>query len=714
MYNMFIMKNSNNNIKVIKRNDKVVNFDRNKIKAAIKKASLTIYSDKKAEEISLIITKIIVNKISNLKKNKIINIELIQDEIEKALMNGGYDKIAKNYILYRENRKELRNTKYYLGIEDDLKLSINSLNVLKSRYLKRDENKNIIETPKELFQRVAGHIVKAEENYKSKYSKSQIEETFFNLMKNLDFLPNSPTLMNAKTKIGQLSACFVLPVNDSIEEIFDTLKYMAIIHKTGGGTGFNFSRLRPKDDLVNTTKGNASGPLSFMEIFDKATEVIVQGGRRRGANMGIIRCDHPDIIDFVEAKINNNKFSNFNLSVGITEKFMNAVLKNDNFDLINPKTNKKQITIKAKELFDIIASSAWHIGDPGLIFLDEINKNNPTPDLGNIEATNPCGELPLLPYESCNLGSINLSNMVYDNEINWDKLKNTINWGIRFLDNIIDVNNFPIKQIEKITKGNRKIGLGVMGFADMLIKCNIPYDSQKAVSLAETLMSFIKKESINTSLELAEERGVFPNYEKSIYKKKNLKLRNATVNTIAPTGTISIIAGCSSGIEPLFGVCYLRNIMSGTKMIELNPMFKDLLIKKNIYNKALITKIFQSGSLQNIKELTKEIKKLFVTSFDIPPKNHLLIQAAFQKHTDNSVSKTINLPKNAIIDQVKEIYLTAYKFKCKGITVYRYGSKEDQVLKFNYKGDKLSSKMDESILVDQEFAGGCLYDKCSL
>ncbi|MFA5142648.1 MAG: adenosylcobalamin-dependent ribonucleoside-diphosphate reductase [Candidatus Omnitrophota bacterium] len=577
---------------------------------------------------------------------------------------------------------------------DDLKLSLNSMEVLKKRYLLKDDNQNIVETPDELFRRVAGNIAKGEKNFKRGNDAAGVEESFYGMMKDLEFMPNSPTLMNAGTSLGQLSACFVLPVGDSIGDIFTSLGNMAKIHQTGGGTGFDFSHLRPKDDLVSTTKGGASGPVSFMRIFDTATGVILQGGRRRGANMGILRCDHPDIIEFIEAKLDKGAFSNFNLSVGITGKFMRAVRTGDDFDLINPRTKRKARKISARVVFNLIALAAWRTGDPGLIFLDAINAKNPTPGIGAIEATNPCGELPLLPYESCNLASINLSKMVRGGNVDWKKIRSCVRLGIRFLDDVIEVNKFPLTQIRNITFDNRKIGLGVMGFADMLIKLGIPYNSAKAVSFAGGLMRFVRAASVAASVDLARERGVFPNYKRSIYAKRGLRLRNATVNTIAPTGTVSIIAECSSGIEPIFAISFIRNILSGAKLFETNPIFKEM----------------AKGGLRKTKEVPAAFKKIFITAFDVAPETHLHIQDAFQKHTDNSVSKTINLPQGATVEDVKNIYLTAYKLRLKGITVYRYGSKEGQVLSFNYGArHKLAAG---SVVAGSEYSGGCVAGIC--
>ena len=700
--------------RVKKRDGSVVKFDKKKIQQAIYKAALEVSRDsQEAARVSQKITDIVIRDILTAYKNKICDIESVQDIIERALMSEGYNHIAKSYILYRAERKEIRTAKTILGVKDDLKLPINSIEVLKKRYFLKDDNRNIIETPSELFRRVASCVAKAENNFKSKFNCEDVEEKFYQMMRCLEFMPNSPTLMNAGTSLGQLSACFVVPVEDSMEGIFKALKNMARIHQTGGGTGFSFSSLRPKGDLIASTKGEASGPVSFMSIFDKATGVIVQGGRRRGANMGVLRCDHPDIVEFVEAKIDKKRFVNFNTSIGITDKFMRAVKENKEFDLINPRTEKRVRRVKARGIFDLIADAAWHTGDPGLIFLDEINRKNPTPAIGQIQATNPCGELPLLPFESCNLASVNLSKMVKGRSVDWRKLRETVKWGIRFLDNVIEVNKFPLPQIKEITLANRKIGLGIMGFADMLIQLGIPYTSKEAVDFAERLMRFIHKESQEASVELAKERGIFPNFKKSIFAKKNLKLRNATVNAIAPTGTISIIAGCSSGIEPLFAISFVRNVLSGTRLFEINPLFEDVAKKKGFYSKEVMVRVARYGSLQNLKEIPKEVKRTFVTAFDVEPRQHLRIQAAFQKYTDNSVSKTINLPADATADDVRRIYLMAYELKCKGITVYRYGSMEEQVLTFDYKAEGRPEIKDNLITAESEYSGGCASRPCS-
>ena len=704
--------------KVKKRDGSIVRFDQSKIQNAVQRAAVEVLGEKrKAQSIARRVTKGVVERLSQQYKGKVPHIENIQDTVESVLMSEGYNHIAKSYILYRENRSQLRFTKSALGLKDDLKLPVNTVEVLKRRYLLKDENQNIVETPSELFRRVASHVAKAEDEFKSRYSKEDVEENFYLMMRNLEFMPNSPTLMNAGTCLGQLSACFVIPVEDSIEGIFTALGNMAQIHQTGGGTGFGFSNLRPKADIVHSTKGQASGPVSFMSIFDKATGVIVQGGRRRGANMGILRCDHPDIAEFIESKIEPGAFVNFNLSVGVTDKFIRAIKENGDFDLISPRTGRAVKKIKARALMDLIAYAAWRTGDPGMVFLDEINKRNPTPAIGRIEATNPCGELPLLAYESCNLASINLAKFVkhtQDNcEVDWQKLKEAVRWAVRFLDDVIEVNNFPLPQVKNATLANRKIGLGVMGFADMLITLGLPYNSGKAVDFAKKLMRFIHKESLEASAALAGERGVFPNFDRSIYAKGNLRLHNATVNTIAPTGTISIIAGCSSGIEPLFAISFVRNVLSGTRLFEISPLFEAVAKKRKFYSRELLAEIAMRGSLKNVKGVPEDIKRIFVTAFDVSPQEHVQMQAAFQKYTDNAVSKTINLPGDATVDDVRKIYLLAHKLKCKGITIYRYGPKPDQVLSFSYGEQSELPHVGQLITAAAEYSGGCIAGMCA-
>ncbi len=574
------------------------------------------------------------------------------------------------------------------GSVSSIGLTPNSLKVLEKRYLQKDEEGKPIETPEELFRRVAKTVAAADLMYgKSEAEVMLTEEDFYGMMTSLDFLPNSPTLMNAGRRLGQLSACFVLPVEDSMESIFEAVKHTAIIHKSGGGTGFSFSNLRPGGDIVGSTKGVSSGPVSFMTVFDTATEAVKQGGTRRGANMGILRVDHPDILNFITAKDHNSRFNNFNISVAITDRFMQAVKENSTYDLVNPRTKKVVRSLNAREVFGLIVNHAWKNGEPGIVFIDRINSTNPTPKVGVIESTNPCGEQPLLPYESCNLGSINLARIVNDAEVDYTKLKKLVWKSVHFLDNVIDVNKYPIQKIADTTRSNRKIGLGVMGWADMLIQMNISYSSEKAIQLAEEVMGFIQKEAKNASSALAEERGVFPNYPESVYDGQ-IKQRNATVTTIAPTGTLSILAGCSSGVEPLFAVSFVRNVMEGTKLLEVNPYFEKVARERGFWSRELMEKIADKGSLHDFEEIPEDVKEVFQTAHDISPMDHVAMQAAFQKYVDNAVSKTVNFSHTATTKDVEDVYLFAYDLNCKGVTVYRDGSREEQVLSTGKTGSK--------------------------
>ena len=560
-----------------------------------------------------------------------------------------------------------------------MELSPNAVRVLERRYLKRDEKGNPAETPEELLRRVADNIASADNLYDKNADTKAVSDEFYSVMVNLEFLPNSPTLMNAGRKLQQLSACFVLPIEDSMESIFQTVRDAAIIHKTGGGTGFSFSRLRPKGDIVHSTDGRASGPISFMSVIDAATEVITQGGKRRGANMGVLRVDHPDIMEFITCKKEEGKFSNFNISVAITEEFMEALQNNDDFELINPRNKEVTNRLNAQELFDAITEQAWKNGEPGIIFIDTINETQPTPGLGEIESTNPCGEQPLLPYESCNLGSINLARMIKTKNgkpvIDWDNLRKIVRTTVHFLDNVIDVNKFPLKKIEGITKGNRKIGLGVMGFADLLVQLEIPYDSEEGLQTAEALMKFIEEESTKASQELAEKRGSFPNIRKSVYESS---MRNATTTTIAPTGSISIIANCSSGIEPLYALAYTRKAVD-EELPVINPYLEEIAKKEGFYSEELMKEIAETGTVQNNEKVPEPIQELFKTALEMDYQWHVKMQAAFQKYTDNAVSKTINLPNAATKEDVKNAFLLAYEQRCKGITVYRDRSRLEQV-----------------------------------
>lgn len=565
-----------------------------------------------------------------------------------------------------------------------MNLSENAVKVLERRYLAKDENGKIIEDPEGLFRRVAKAVAQADAGYVSASELKSLEKKFFDLMANLEFLPNSPTLMNAGRPLGQLSACFVLPIEDSMEDIFETIKYAALIHKSGGGTGFSFSRLRPKGAAVNSTGGVASGPVSFMKVFNAATEAVKQGGTRRGANMGILRVDHPDIMEFITCKRDNTDITNFNISIGITEEFMKAAEKDREYDLIDPHSRQAVGKLNAREVFDLIVEMAWKNGEPGIIFMDRLNKDNVTPEIGEIESTNPCGEQPLLPYEACNLGSVNLSLMVKKSgqklEVDFERLGTVVRKAVHFLDNVIEVNKYPLENIDKMTRGTRKIGLGVMGWADMLCKLNISYNSQAALKLAEKVMHYIQEEAKKASIDLAEKKGVFPLFDKSIYKDLGVRIRNATTTTIAPTGTLSIIAGVSSGIEPLFAISYIRNVMDNDELVEVNPLFKQVSVKNKFYSDDLMKRIARKGTIRDFPEIPKAVQDVFVTAHDISPEYHVKMQAAFQKYTDNAVSKTVNLCNSATQEDVKAVFTLAYKTYCKGVTIYRDGSRDFQVL----------------------------------
>lgn len=564
-------------------------------------------------------------------------------------------------------------------------ISENAKAVLERRYLARDEQGQPTETVDGLFRRVANAVAEGDRRFDSKADVVATAKEFYELMVSLDFLPNSPTLMNAGRPLGQLSACFVLPVADSMEDIFDAIKNAALIHKSGGGTGFSFSRLRPKGSTVNSTGGVASGPISFMKVFNAATEAVKQGGTRRGANMGILRVDHPDILEFITCKNDTREITNFNLSVGITEAFMEAVSQDKPYDLVDPATGRVVGQHSARAVFDAIVTSAWQTGEPGIIFLDRLNRDNVVPSQGEIESTNPCGEQPLLPYESCNLGSINLVNHLMKTPAGWvldrAKLEKTIRTAVHFLDNVIEVNQYPLPEIDRMTRSTRKIGLGVMGFADLLFQLGIPYDSEAGIALAERIMGFINAEGHAASARLAEERGPFPAYAESVFPQRGEgPYRNATVTTIAPTGTLSIIGGCSSGVEPLFALCFTRNILDGERLVEVNPYFEAALKEAGLGTPELMEQVVEKGSIQSLDALPAAMRKVFVTAMDIDPVWHLRMQAAFQRHTDNAVSKTVNLPHSATEQDIHDIYWLAYKEGCKGVTVYRDGCKSLQVL----------------------------------
>jgi len=612
-------------------------------------------------------------------------------------------------------------------VEDKLNLSENAVKVLEKRYLKRDKNGNCTETPADMFRRVATTIAAGDLKFgKSQNEVDELAERFYKTITNCYFMPNSPTLMNAGRELGQLAACFVLPVEDSLEGIFETVKNTALIHKSGGGTGFSFSNLRPKNSVVRSTMGVSSGPVSFMEVFNAATEAVKQGGTRRGANMGILRVDHPDILDFINCKSDNNKLNNFNISVAITDKFMEAYIAGTDYELINPQNGEVAGYMSAKKVFDMIVDGAWRNGEPGIVFIDKMNSDNPTPLVGKIESTNPCGEVPLLSYEACNLGSINLGRMVDETPngpvVNWKRLAEVTRTAIRFLDNVIEVNNYPLPKISEMVRNNRKIGLGVMGWADMLMKMGLSYASAEGTKLGAQVMEFIDYESKCESIELSKERGRFNNFKGSVYDGQNFLtnkykgksagiisdeqwadldskiekfgIRNATTTCIAPTGTISMIAGASGGVEPLFGLVFSRLIMDGTEMLEINPIFKDYMVKKGLYSEELMQKIAKEGSVAHIDGISDEIKHIFVTAHDVSPYWHVKMQAAFQLHTDNAVSKTVNFEEHATRQDIEEAYILAYKNNLKGITVYRNNSRQFQPMNLDDK--KKEEKVEET------------------
>src|SRR5919205_580279 len=580
-----------------------------------------------------------------------------------------------------------------MGMEVDrdrlaqIDLTENAIAVLKKRYLKKNEKGEPVEEPIDMFRRVASNIAEGELRFKegeeARALCEESKEKFLGIMLSRKFMPNSPTLMNAGRELQQLSACFVLPVEDSIDGIYDTLKHQAVIHKSGGGTGFGFSRLRPKNDLVKSTMGVSSGPVSFMAIYDASTDKIKQGGTRRGANMGILRVDHPDIEEFITCKNDNDRINNFNISVAITDAFMEAVENDTDFDLVNPRNGEVARTVRARDLFSKIVEGAWLNGEPGVVFIDKINADNPTPQFP-IESTNPCSEAHLPPYDSCNLGSINLERFYREDgeaagDVDWDDLRETVHTAVRFLDNVIEMNNYPLPQIDEMSRGNRRIGLGVMGFADLLIKLGITYDSEEGLAFAEKIMKFVDDEAWEASRDLAAERGVMPHYEGSRHEARGDRVRNATVTTIAPTGTISIIAGCSGGIEPLFAVAFMRR-QADMELPDVNPDFVQLAKERGFYSEELMKKVAERGSVRNIPEVPDDVRSVWVTSHDISSEWHVRMQAAFQKHTSMGISKTINLPNEATEKDVEDAYRQAYALGCQGIAVYRDGSRDAQVL----------------------------------
>lgn len=666
--------------RVRKRDGSIVSYDRSRIVRAVEEAakaagsSDTTLAERVASRVEAV-----------LAAREVPSVEEIQDAVESSLIALAASDVAKAYILYRSGRSDVRRAAGVLGVRDDLKLGLDVVRILEARYLRRDSEGRVAETPGELFARVARAISLGELAWGGEARARAAEEEFLDALRARAFLPNSPVLMNAGTPLGQLAACFVLPVEDSIEGIFSTLSAMARIHQSGGGTGFSFSRLRPKGDIVASTGGAASGPVSFIGIYDATTEVIKQGGRRRGANMGVLRVDHPDVVEFVRAKSDGRALRNFNLSVAATDEFMAKAAAGDKYDLVNPRTGRAVARANASEILDLIASSAWSGGEPGMLFLDAIARANPTPSLGEIESTNPCGEQPLLPYESCVLGSVNLNACLVRSgdggpRIDWDKLGRLVALGVRFLDDCIEVERFPLEEIRRATLGNRKIGLGVMGFADMLYELRVPYDSEEALSLADRLMAFVEERAHAESRELARERGAFPNWKQSTFAARGIPMRNAAVTTIAPTGTISLLAGTSSGIEPRFALVALRTLLAGSKMLETAPAFERALRERALDTEAILAEVARTGSVRGIARVPEDLRRVFATALDIEPSWHVRMQAAFQRHTDSAVSKTVNLPAGCSAADVRKVFVLAHSLGVKGVTVYRYGSRGEQVL----------------------------------
>jgi ribonucleoside-diphosphate reductase alpha chain len=670
---------------IIKRDGREVEFSLDKLAGAIWKAGKETgeYDEKEAKRLAEI-TVALVEK--SLKEKEMAQVEKIQDFVEQVLMAAGHYQTAKAYILYRAARSDERRVERIIGVKDDLDLSPNQLKVLRNRYLLKDEDGKVIETPSELFRRVAKNLAIVEKTDKRK----KVEADFYEVMSRLEFLPAGRTLNNAGTPQSQLANCFVLPVEDSMEGIFDAVKWMAMVHQRGGGTGFNFSKLRPSGDIVTkSTGGFATGPVSFMKVFDIATRQVMQGGKKRGANMGILNVDHPDILDFISAKSERGEIENFNISVGVTDDFMKAVDLDKDWHLRNQRTGEVVQTIRAKTLMGQLVSMAWRTGDPGLIFLDPINRNNPLLEkYGRIDATNPCGEQPLHPFDACNLGSINLAKFVVNKKVDYERLKFVVRTGVRMLDDVIDACKYPLPQITETVRSNRRIGLGVMGWADMLYQLRVPYDSEEGIKLAKKIAKFIQDESWQMSADLAKEKGVFPRWKESSFVKEGKKVRNVAITTIAPTGSISMLSDASSGIEPVFALAYTKNVVEDNGLSYINKYFEQELAEslwsdgdaEHKVRDRMVREVAEQGSVAHISGIPEEVKSVYRTAHDIAPDWHVKMQAAWQKYTDNAVSKTINFPHSATIDDVESAYMNAWKSGCKGITIYRDGSKDVQIL----------------------------------
>ncbi len=708
--------------KITKRDGRVVPFELAKLTGAILKAGVETgeFGGGEARRLAGIAVSILVGS----HKGDAPQVEDLQDIVEQVLMAASHFATAKAYILYRKERSDVRRMERIIGVEDDLGLSVNQLKVMQNRYLLKDEDGKVVETPSQLFRRVARTLSKAETRYpKSARGARKMEEEFYGVMSKMEFLPAGRTLNNAGTPQNQLANCFVLPVGDSMEGIFDAVKWMAMVHQRGGGTGFNFSKLRPKGDMVTKSSGGfATGPVSFMKVFDAATRQVMQGGKKRGANMGILNVDHPDILEFIAAKQESGEVENFNISVGVTDKFMRAVERDGEFSLVNPRNGESVQSVKARSIMNQLVALAWRTGDPGLIFLDAINRNNPLLEsVGPIDATNPCGEQPLHPFDACNLGSINLAvhvrevnpksqtsshkqthdtpALIKTMEVDWKKLAHTVRIGVRMLDNVIDVCRYPLPQITKVVRGNRRIGLGVMGWAEMLYQLRIPYDSKEGERLAQTLAKFIYDTSWDESRKLAKEKGVFGMWKGSSFAKKGDRVRNLAITTIAPTGSISMLADSSSGIEPVFALAYVKNVVEDAGLAYMNKYFaRELEISgwadgdaEHKVRDRIVREVSHVGSVAHVSGVPDEVKEVYRTAHDITPEWHVRMQAAWQKYTDNAVSKTINFPNSATIDDVWSAYMLAWKMGCKGITIYRDGSKDVQILSVGSQNQKQTS-----------------------
>ncbi|MCS7007127.1 MAG: adenosylcobalamin-dependent ribonucleoside-diphosphate reductase [Thermoleophilia bacterium] len=691
---------------VERRDGTLVPFDPARISSAVARAERE--AGRHPGELGGVIVEAVVAELARRFPDGAAPVEEIQDAVERALVARGAVEVARAYAVYRQRRAELRRAKAALGVRDELKLSLNAAIVLKERYLRRDEEGRIRESTAEMMERVARHVADAEDEVEPGSGERWAEE-FSSLLKGLLFLPNSPTLMNAGTQLGLLSGCFVLPLEDSLESVFETLKRAALIQKEGGGTGFSFSRLRPAGDRVASTGGTASGPVTFLHVFDAATDAVRQGGRRRGANMAVLDVSHPDVRAFVAAKLEPDALENFNLSVAVGDGFLRAVERGGSHELVNPRTGRGERTVEARRLFDEIVEAAWRAGEPGLLFLDRVNAANPVPTLGRIEATNPCGEVPLLPYESCNLGSINLARLVRDGALDWEELARVVRLAVRFLDDVITVNRYPFPELEEAALATRKIGLGVMGLAELLAALGLPYDSEPALELAERIAAWIRQEARAASAELAAERGPFPRFPDSVFARAGgPPLRNAQLTSIAPTGTISVIAGTTAGIEPMFALAYFRNVL-GTRLVELNPLFERTARERGFWSDDLAAEILERGTLRDLPGIPEDVRRAFVTALELPPQAHVRMQAVFQRHTDAAVSKTVNLPEDASPDAVREVFLSAWRAGVKGITVYRYGSRPSQVLTVVAGPSGATAPV-----ADPVYAGGCAGRLCEV